>query len=407
MTIVIIGAGAAGMMAALTASKGGNCDVILLERQSRVGRKLSATGNGRCNLTNRHASVAHYFGAEQNFCETALKAVDVGETLDFFSDLGLSTVTEPSGKVYPFSDQANTVVDVLRLAVEQSAIQLVLDCEATKIWKKVDGYLVKTKSGDFFGEKLILACGGKACEKLGGTDLGYALAKPLGHKTTALHPSLVQILCQNPAPALKGVRATAAVTVTAGRGRVDGTQGEVQFTETGLSGPAIFEISRTVSVAEETLGIHLDCMPEWSETAFFDRLKSKQTAFPNLEAEHLLTGILHNRLGKTLVKATGISLSQPLKSLGDRQLRQLISLCKDWVFHPKDTAGFANCQVTVGGLETRDFDPKTMESRKNPGLFACGELLDVDGACGGFNLQWAWSSGRLAGLHAIKGATHD
>ncbi len=402
MNVVIIGAGASGMMAALTAAGQPDCQVILLERQSRVGRKLAATGNGRCNLSNVHADGTHYFGDDPTFCQPALDAMDTAQTLDFFAGLGLATVTEPSGKVYPFSDQASSVVDVLRLAVEQSSAQLELDCEVTKIWKKADGYLVKTKNGDFFGEKLILACGGRGCEKLGGTDLGYSLAKSLGHKTTALYPSLVQIICHDGRPALKGIRTKAAITVTCGGQVVDTTAGEVQFTETGLSGPAMFEVSRTISTWDRPLEIHLDLMPNWSKSDCISHLKAKITALPNLTADQLLTGILHNRLGQILVKTAGFSPSTPLKSLSDRHLERLVEISKDWTLKPSGTTGFANCHVTVGGLETADFDPETMESRKHKGLYACGELLDVDGDCGGFNLQWAWSSGYLAAIHATK-----
>ncbi|MFI3313286.1 MAG: NAD(P)/FAD-dependent oxidoreductase [Eubacteriales bacterium] len=402
MDIVIIGAGASGMMAALTAVKAPDCRVILLERQSRVGRKLAATGNGRCNLSNVHADPSHYFGDNPTFCAPVLDALGVDQTLDFFAGLGLATVTEPSGKVYPFSDQANSVVDVLRLALEQSDIQLELDCEVTKIWKKADGYLVKTKNGDFFGNKLILACGGKACEKLGGTDLGYGLAKSLGHRATPFYPSLVQLTCHDPRPALKGIRTKANITVTCGTSVVDSTAGEVQFTETGLSGPAMFEVSRTVSTCHRPLEIHLDLVPHWDEATCLNRLIAKVRALPNLMADQLLTGILHNRLGQLLVKSAGISPATPLKTLSTGQLEALVSRAKDWTFSPSGTTGFPNCQVTVGGLDTADFCPETMESRKNPDLYVCGELLDVDGDCGGFNLQWAWSSGYVAGLHASK-----
>ena len=248
MGVLVIGGGAAGMMAALTAAENGHA-VTLLERQGRVGRKLMATGNGRCNLTNHHVSPAHYHGETPDFCRHALAAFDVGSTLLYFAGLGLLTTAEDSGRVYPFSNMAGSVLDVLRFALENSGIDLHTGCVVTGIKKKGNTFLVRTESGEeFTADRVILAAGGAAGGKVGGVMDGYQLAKGLGHHRTALYPSLVQIRTDPTYPrALKGVKAEAAVTVRRGDDTLAQNRGEVLFTEYGVSGPVIFDISRTAA----------------------------------------------------------------------------------------------------------------------------------------------------------------
>lgn len=402
MTILILGGGASGMMAALTAAERG-CRVILVERQARVGRKLLATGNGRCNLTNLHAAPEHYHGADEDFCRPALEAFGPEAALDCFAGLGLLTVAEPSGRVYPFSDQANSVLDVLRFGLEQRGVELHTGCEVKKIWKRRDGWLLKTTGGDFSGDRLIVAAGGVAGGKLGGTDLGYRLLEDLGHRRTALYPVLVQLVTEGTATrALKGVRAQGRVTVRRGRETLAESQGEIQFTETGVSGPAVFEISRAASTGGDGLTIVLNLLPQLSEADIRALLLRRQADFPNRPAEDLLTGMLHNRLGKTLVKAAGIAADTPLSALDGDTMERLISVLTAFTLVLTGTQGMDNAQVTAGGMDTAEFDPRTLESRLHPGLYTCGEVLDVDGDCGGYNLQWAWASGRLAGLSASE-----
>ena len=300
MKVLIIGAGASGMMAALTAAEDPANRVTLLERQARVGRKLLATGNGRCNLSNIHASAEHYHGSDPDFIYPALRYFPVDSTLSFFQQLGLLTVTEDSGKVYPFSDQANSVVDILRFALEQRGVDLRCGCEVLSISKKARGYNVKTADEAFYCDKLILACGGAAGSKLGGTDWGYKLLESMGHSTTPLRPCLVQVKTDvSMTRGLKGIRADAAITLKRNGQTVATNAGEVQFTDFGISGPAIFELSREVEGGEQIL--LLDLMRPWQEEEVTAMLLQKQAGFPDLAAEELLTGILHNRLGKVIL----------------------------------------------------------------------------------------------------------
>lgn len=397
MRVLVIGGGAAGMMAALTAAENGHA-VTLLERQGRVGRKLMATGNGRCNLTNHHVSPAHYHGETPDFCRHALAAFDVGSTLLYFAGLGLLTTAEDSGRVYPFSNMAGSVLDVLRFALENSGIDLRTGCVVTAIKKKGNTFLVRTESGEeFTADRVILAAGGAAGGKVGGVMDGYQLAKGLGHHRTPLYPSLVQIRTDPTYPrALKGVKAEAVVTIRRGGEVLARNRGEVLFTEYGVSGPVIFDISRTAATGGDGLTVTLDLFPDWEQREALDWLRQRRQSAGDREAGTLLTGALHSRLGQMVCKAAGFT-NQRAAGLSDGDLRRIAAQVKGFALPITGVCGFDQAQVTAGGLRCGEFDPHTMESRLVPGFYACGEVLDIDGDCGGYNLQWAWSSGHAAG----------
>ena len=396
MIVAVIGGGASGMAAAISAAEQPGAQVILLERQGRVGRKLQATGNGRCNLSNLHASQPHYHGDDPTFVNNALARYTPVETLNWFRELGLYTVTEVSGKIYPYSDQANSVVDVLRFALERENLQLVTGYEVQKIRRNCTGFLVDGTGDPVFCDRLIVACGGLAGGKLGGSMAGYKLLRSFGHHVTKLRPSLVQIKCGwDGIGALKGVRANCHVVMTRDDVTVAESTGELQLTENGLSGPVIFEISRDICQGAGFWSARLDFLPDLNETALQTELAQRRAT--KLPAEELLTGILHNRLGRVLTRAAGIRGNRMIAELTDRELVAGCSAVKGFEIPLTEPLGMDSAQVTAGGVLTSEFDSQTMESRLVPGLYACGEVLDIDGDCGGYNLQWAWSSGRLAG----------
>ncbi len=405
MTVGIIGAGAAGMAAAISAAENPNVQVVLFERQARVGRKLQATGNGRCNLTNRNASPEHYHGADDTFVASALAAFNADKTLQWFSKLGLVTVTEPSGKVYPYSDQANSVVDILRFALQKPNITLLTGTEVKKIRCNDSAFCIETDGQSYTCDKLVIACGGLAGTKLGGSMYGYKLLGQLGHKTTKLRPSLVQLKSDWPeVSALKGVRANCHAQILHNGAVFSQSTGEIQFTQYGLSGPVIFEISRDVCQASGSWDCRLDFMPDMTREQLFAMLNARRCM--RVTCQDLLTGLVHNQLGRILTKAAGIRAEQSVGTLTDEELLQVCENIKAFCISVKEPLGMDAAQVTAGGVQTADFDPMTMQSRLVPGLYACGEVLDIDGDCGGYNLQWAWSSGRCAGLH-IGGIDHD
>jgi len=397
MEILVIGAGASGMMAALTAAESSENRVTLLERQARPGRKLLATGNGRCNLTNLHAD-ARFYHTETPALLHALTAFDTEQTLEYFASLGLVTAAEDSGRVYPFSDSANSVADVLRFALARAGVRLCCGTPVTALRRTEAGFAADTPEGVFRADRVILACGGPAGGKLGGTGDGHALLRALGHPITALTPSLVQ-LKTDPVwvRSLKGVRTEAGVRLLRGETELASSRGEVQFTEYGVSGPAIFDVSRAAARHAGDCAVVLDLLPPRTEDGLLALLDARVRAASELTMENFLTGVLHNRLGRTVLRAAGFRLDMPVSALTAADLDAVCRAVKAFRLPVTGTMGFENAQVTAGGASGGAFDPVTLESRLVPGLFVCGEVLDVDGDCGGYNLQWAWSSGRVAG----------
>lgn len=397
--IGIIGAGASGMAAALAAAQHENTQVYLFERQARVGRKLQATGNGRCNLTNLNAQLQGYHGDDAAFANAALTRFDVQNTLDWFASLGLYTVAEASGRVYPYSDQANSVVDVLRFALEKDNINLLTGFEVSKVRKTDAGFQIEGSGEVYHCDKLIIACGGLAGTKLGGSMSGYQLLRNFGHKVTKLRPTLVQIKSNwSGCTALKGVRANCCVSVYHEENLFAQSMGELQFTEYGLSGPVIFEVSRDVCQGRGDWYCVLDLLPDMTRDHLLELLRKRRDT--NLSTDELFTGILHNRLGRVVTQNAGIRNGLKIAELNDDMLELAVNSAKALEISLSEPLGMEHAQVTAGGVFTSEFDPTTMESKLVSGLYACGEVLDIDGDCGGYNLQWAWSSGRLAGTCA-------
>ena len=401
MIVGIVGGGASGMAAALAAAENPGAQVLLFERQARLGRKLQTTGNGRCNLTNLHAAEGGYHGDDASFANYALEVFGPDRTLQWFRGLGLFTVAEDSGRVYPYSDQANSVVDVLRFALERPNIRVLTGFEVTKVRRAGKCFSVESGEESFLCDRLIIACGGLAGTKIGGSMAGYKLLGKLGHHSTRLRPALVQLKSSwGGVTGLKGVRANCHAQILCDGALHAQSSGELQFTEYGLSGPVIFEISRDACQNKGSWLCRLDFLPDVSEETLMKELLRRQNT--DLLVEELLTGILHNRLGRVLAKAAGISGSGKIADLRREELASACAVVKKFDIPLTEPMGMDSAQVTAGGILTGEFDPMTMESKLIPGLYACGEVLDIDGDCGGYNLQWAWSSGRLAGINAGK-----
>ena len=404
MVIGIIGGGASGMAAALAASEAKDAQVVLFERQARLGRKLRATGNGRCNLTNLHAGETGYHGEQSGFWKYALDRFSPEETIDWFCRMGLYTVAEASGRVYPYSDQANSVADILRFALDKPNITVKLGFEVEKVRKAAGHFRVEAQEEAVDCDRVIVACGGLAGTALGGSMSGYKLLRSLGHHSTKLRPNLVQLRSSWGALAsLKGVRTNCEVSVFRDGSLFAGSRGELQFTEYGLSGPVIFEISRDVCQGGGEWTCRLDFLPDLDrQTLAEELLRRKKTDLP---ASDLFTGILHNRLGRVLTGEAGISQQGFIRDVPEEALTLATEKAKALEVTLTQPMGMDAAQVTAGGICTGEFNEETMESRLVPGLYACGEVLDVDGDCGGYNLQWAWSSGRLAGESAGRSRT--
>ena len=395
-TVVVIGGGASGMTAALTAAEEKGNTVILLERQSRVGRKLLATGNGRCNLTNTGAAIENYHGENASFAQKTLESFSPAEAVSWFRSLGLVTVEQYGGRVFPLSDSAGSVLDVLRFALDAAGVDVHTGEPATRLVFQGEKLSVVTEKAVIPADAVIVACGGKAGGKLGGVSDGYKLLASLGHHCTPLYPALVPIRTDTDYPrSLKGVRAEVSLKLVRGDVLCKESCGELQFTEKGVSGPAAFDLSREASVGGGELV--LDFLPCLSERETIAMLSRRRDLSPELENGSVFAGMLHSRLGMTVVRASGIRPSGSIGTLSGRQLAVLAHTAKTFRLRITGTDSFDNAQVTAGGMTTEEFHSGTLESLLVSGVFACGEVLDLDGDCGGYNLQWAWASGRLAG----------
>ena len=400
--IAIIGGGASGLAAAVFCARNrGGEGVLLLEKQPRVGKKLLATGSGTCNLTNRGAAPENYHGdGAAAFVTPALTAFPPAEALSFFRSLGVLCATREEGREYPLCQQAGAVLDSLRLELSRLGVTERCDAAVTEILPKNGGFTLKLASGDTLTARhVILAAGGAASPSLGGTSDGYALATALGHRKTPLFPAIVQVRTDTAfVRAMKGLRADATVTFCLNGQALCSHTDELLFTEYGISGPAVMQISRAVGDWERrkngTMTAEIDLLPTVSETELLSLLAERRAL--KRTAADFLTGILNKRIGQTVCRAAGLALDDATDALPPHTLRTLARTVKHFTLPVLGTQGFGGAQVTAGGIATAEVDPHTMMSRRVPNLHLIGEVLDVDGDCGGYNLQWAWASAYVA-----------
>ena len=400
--VLIIGGGASGLMAAVSAARAG-AKVTVLEQNKQAGKKLLATGNGRCNLTNRDQTLSCYRGSSPEFIQTALDAFGLSQTLEFFYSLGI-VIRDRDGYLYPYSDQASSVVEILRMEAERQRVKLALNTRVQKIRLEKEGFLAETPGWSYVGDALILAAGSCAAPETGSDGSGYSFARALGHKVIEPLPALVQLRTKDPAfPKLKGIRMEADVALYSEGTLLARDQGEVQFTEYGLSGIPVFQVSRYGVRAlrqGKKVQVLLNLLPFLKEGEADAFWQERILAGACKSAGQLLVGLFPRKMADCLLKRAKISADQTAGTFTDRERKALVSACTAFEVEISAGNGFDRAQVCSGGVDTREVNPKTMESRKVQNLYFAGELLDVDGACGGYNLQWAWTSGRLAGIHA-------
>lgn len=391
--IIIVGGGASGLAAAIEAKRTDkNKSVTMLEHLQRVGKKILATGNGRCNLGNLNADTHSYTNAA--FTSAVMQKYNAESLIDFFKSMGLYTRADSEGRLYPLSNAAASVLDALRFECENLGVELICDYKVTSI-KKADGYTV---NNEIKCDKLILACGGKAAPSQGSDGSGYPLLKTLGHSITPLSPCLVQLLTDTTkTKALKGVRAAAKLSLSTG----GEARGEILFTDYGVSGIAAMDLSRYV-VPDKKAELFIDLLPDYTFEIAKEIILKTARHNSALPIENLLGGLVHKAIGTAVIKSALGFLPKTAKEIGTKQAGMIAAELKNFALILKGTKGFNDAQVTKGGASVKEFDAFTLESRKNKGLYVCGELLDVDGSCGGFNLAWAFASGRAAGKNAAQ-----
>ena len=401
--VIIVGGGASGLCAAVLIKKlCADKTVRLLEALPRVGKKLIVTGNGRCNISNKDISINHYHGENREFCEYALEKYDLSVCREFFESIGVPFTFEEE-KAYPSSLQAGSVVDCLRFAAEELGVIIHTDTKVTNINSLGKYYKVIAGKLSFVADNVIIATGGLAGgEKFGCSGDMLEIFKKAGFKTVKQFPSIVQIKTVNDiTKQLKGIKVDADVRIEKDGKVLRREFGEVLFTDYGLSGPPILQISREVS---ENGGnkIFIDTMPDVDATSLCKIIIDRAKLFKNRQFEEFFTGMPNKRVGQVILKQAGLKLTDKAETLTDQTAFKITDIIKNMEFDVTGTTGFANAQATAGGLDTTQFNPKTMESAEFKNLYCIGEILDIDGDCGGFNLQWAWSSAMCA-AYAICG----
>jgi predicted Rossmann fold flavoprotein len=408
--LIIVGGGASGLMAAIIAKDFG-MNVAIIEGNDRIGKKILATGNGRCNISNRNISSPYncFHSANNDFFEEALNNFTVEDTESMFLSLGLPLIEFENGKMYPRSLQASSVIDIFRMALDDRQIPLYSNCKINSISKK-NNFILSSNNDEyknFSCNKLILSCGGKSAVKTGSDGSAYKLCKSLGHSIIDTLPGIVQLKLDYPyLKALSGIKFDGSVSILVNGKIVRTDVGEILFTDYGISGPPIMQLSSYASQAlhkNSKVTIRLDMFPHESKKEVENFFSTHISVFNYRDISSVLIGVINKKLISTILKDVGIKdIHLPCSNIDWKYINNLIDRFKNWDFNCIDTNGFSNAQVTVGGVDTTEVNNLTLESKLVKNLYFCGEILDVHGDCGGFNLQWAWSSGYLAAKSAAN-----
>ena len=404
-SVAVIGAGASGLMASWQAASLG-ARVVLFEKQRMIGRKLRATGNGRCNITNRNIDVSFYHGRNPRFVRNVFARFGLDETVAFFRGIGIPLVELESGRMYPASLQAASVTRIFEYELQRLGVDVRLHRRVERI-DPHEGALRLTTAGqereDF--EAVILAAGGCAYPQLGASRSGYELASMLGHTVHEPFPSILPInITLKALHRLEGIKRDCTVSVMRSGRLADRSSGELLFTKYGISGPAALEVSRTVNESLESgeaPDIVIDFFPDM-DTDELGSLLSELWSDVERPVVLSLDGVLRDRLGETLVKIAGVDPAVPVKGLSVRQKTDIAGALKGLRLKPGAPRAFNEAVVAAGGVDVGELNPVSLESRILKGLHITGELLDIDGDSGGYNLQFAWSTGALAGISSAS-----
>ena len=401
MKVAIIGGGAAGLVAAIQAA-GDGYDVTILEHMDRVGKKILSTGNGRCNLTNIDQGAEHYHGTHPDFAVRILEQCSYKTTLGFFAnDLGLYTKNK-NGGLYPYSEQASAVLDLLRMELTELGVKIICNSHVEKIEKK-ESFHIHTTKGDYQFDRVILATGGKAAKVTGSDGSGYRLAASFGHKIIEPLPALVQLKSsQDFFKSIAGIRCDAKLSLLIDEAYQCEERGELQLTNYGISGIPVFQLSGKTARAlyeKKKVTVQIDFMPDMPAIGDLKEFLSYRVSkTPYKLLNELMIGMFHKNLCLLFLKQCGLKGTRKSSSLTVEEISNLANCIKQFPVEISGTNSFDQAQTCTGGVDTDEIKD-TLESKLVPGLFFAGELIDIDGDCGGYNLQWAWSTGMLAAMN--------
>lgn len=404
--ILIVGGGAAGIAAALQAARTNPiAQITILERLDRVGKKILATGNGRCNLGNWGIVPEIYHSRTPDRLAQLLEQMPADKTIRFFEQLDLLTTTDDAGRIYPYARQASMVLDILLHALQQAHISVICGAEVSAITHHKKGFSVQTQDGkEYHADAVILTTGGKAAPKQGSNGSGYPLAVSMGHTCTELHPALVGLRCRSKLLGrLKGLRTQALVTLYVDKRKAATDRGELQWNDYGISGIPAMNLSGSLAVCSpyNSAEVRIDFFPDFD----YHELRTLLTQRIQRRGAEPLDALLSGTVPKRMVSAVCQSLSLPLSQTGAELIRRdvdsLLSVLKGWALPITGTQPWEQAQVTAGGIPLTEIDD-TFQSLRQPNLYLAGEILDAAGDCGGFNLHWAWCSGCIAGQSAAQ-----
>lgn len=411
-SVGIVGGGAAGMMAAITAARQG-AKVTLLEGNDRLGKKILVTGNGKCNFSNEKLDLEEYYTNSPSFLEKCLESFNTEDCISFFQGIGLM-VKSKNGYLYPACGQASAVLDVLRYEVNALGVRVITNCKIQQIEKvhRENRIRLWGNGTSYEFDRVILACGGKSAPKTGSDGSGYRLAQQLGHTLIPTVPALVQLKCREDYfKPVAGVRAEAQLSVMDGGKCVARERGELQLTESGISGIPVFQLSRVVNYLAagraakiRDVEVVIDFLPDYTKEDYEMLIAGRSLLLQGERSmEEFFTGMLHKKLMLLFIRLSGLKPSEAVAAADKEKLRQVYELCRHWCVHVAGSASYDSAQVCAGGIPLDEVTPE-LESKKMHGVYFAGELLDVDGKCGGYNLHWAWCSGYLSGRAAANPA---
>ncbi|HNZ82862.1 MAG TPA: NAD(P)/FAD-dependent oxidoreductase [Sedimentibacter sp.] len=400
MKIAVIGGGASGLTAAIAAAKNG-AEVTIYEKLNRVGKKILATGNGRCNYTNMNLSKECYHSKDLKLTEDVMNFFDLKKTLDFFENLGIFPYVDDSGKVFPNSLQASSVLDVLRYELQRLKVKELTDFNVTDLRKTKDKFSV-IGNDTHAADRIILSTGGKASPQLGSDGQGYEIARSFSHEIIEPFPALVQLrLSGKYFKRMAGIKFDGIVKAYAGERLIREEEGEILFTDYGISGPPILQVSRRVIEELNKKNkpfLTVDMLPLYSKLKLYEILEERFRKIDYKTIEEGMVGFINKKLIPVVLYEAGFDdINKLCGRLNKKEIYKIIDILKEWKFEVTGHNSWQQAQSTAGGIKLSEVNPKTLESLKVKGLYFAGEILDVDGDCGGFNLQWAWSSGYTAG----------
>jgi predicted Rossmann fold flavoprotein len=398
--LITIGAGAAGLCAAITSARAGQ-SVILLEQNNKIAKKILVSGNGKCNIDNKYININRFHSQNPKFIEEVLEGHSFDVVEKFFTSIGLELIEGKEGKMFPMSLQASSVVALLEYEAKRAGVQILCDCAVTSIAKEADTFTLETTQGTKTCKKLLLASGSPAAPQLGGSNSGYAFATKMGHTLIPRHPSLVQLCSEEPwVKACAGVKIAGSAQLYANGEYITEKKGDLLFTNYGISGLAILDLSREVSTRLANFDyceLNLDLMSEMSKEKLTNLLLNRIGEGSEKPLALWLQGVIHKKLIPIIVEQSKCK-AKTEKELNRKEIGKLVYAIKNLKLSINDTKGFQGAEVATGGINTREINPQNMESKLVQNLYFAGEILDVDGDRGGFNFHFAWVTGMRAAL---------